>query len=268
MPTKTDSLQSYLQEMGRYPLLSPEEEISLARQTQSGNLQAKHRMIKCNLRFVIRIAKKHQYRGLPLIDLIQEGNIGLNRAAEKFDPTQGCRFSTYAYWWILQGITRALNMKSRPIRLPEHHWTAVNKIKRYHHQLTQQLGREPSIAELSETMNLKSEVIRQTLQLFQKVISLDNLVGEEQQDTLIDLIQKDDAPVPYMESLQLHDELSQLMAHLGEREQLVISLRYGLEDGQPKTLRAIGKQLGLSQEGIRLIEIKAFKQLRQYVESA
>lgn len=268
MASKHDSLHFYLKEMGRYPLLSHEEEIELARQIDAGSLQAKRRLIECNLRLVVSIAKKYQNRGLPLLDLIQEGNIGLSRAVDKFDLAQGCRFSTYAYWWILQGVTRAIKLKSRPIRLPECHWSILNQIKKQQHQLTQQWGREPSIAELSETMDLEPEVIRRTLQLFLKVSSLDKLVGEEQQDTLIDLIQKGDTPVPYIESLQIHDELSQLMAYLDEREQFVISQRYGLQDGQPKSLVAIGKQIGMSREGIRKIEIKAFQRLRQYAQSA
>ena len=268
MTTKHDSLHFYLKEIGRYPLLSHEEEIKLARQAKAGNLRAKQRMIECNLRLVVSIAKKHQNRGLPLMDLIQEGSIGLSRAVEKFDLAQGCRFSTYAYWWILQGVTRAVKVKSRTIHLPEYHWNIANKIKKYHQKLTQQLGREPSVAELSKAMDLKPEVIRKTLYSFQKVTSLDQLVGEKQKDYLIDLIQDEDAPAPYIESLQLNDELSRLMVHLDEREQFVISQRYGLEDGQPKTIRAIGKQIGLSHERIRQIINKAMKKLEKHALSA
>lgn len=268
MATNTDSLHFYLKEMARYPLLSHEEEIELARQVKAGNLQAKQKMIVSNLRLVVSIAKKHQNRGLPLLDLIQEGNIGLSRAVEKFDLAQGCRFSTYAYWWILQGMTRAIRLKSRPIRLPDHHWTVLSQIKRQYQKRTQQLGREPSVSEVSATMDLETEVIRQTLQLFQKVSSLDKFVGEEKNDTLINLIQKNDAPTPYIESLQLDEELSQLMAHLDEQERFVISQRYGLEDGQPKSMRAIGQQIGLSHEGVRSILKRTMKKLERHAQSA
>lgn len=154
MITTPDSTQSYLQEIGRYPLLSPEEEISLARQVKAGNLRAKQRMIECNLRLVVSIAKKHLNRGLPLLDLIQEGNIGLNRAVEKFDLNQGCRFSTYAYWWIWQGITRALNNKTKMIRLPIHINQLNSKIKRTYFQLNQQYGRQPSLDEVAHAIDL------------------------------------------------------------------------------------------------------------------
>ncbi|QUY45671.1 RNA polymerase sigma factor RpoD/SigA [Acaryochloris marina] len=268
MITTPDSLHSYLNEMGRYPLLSSEEEIELARQVKAGNLQAKKRMIVSNLRLVVSIAKKHQNRGLPLLDLIQEGNIGLNRAVEKFDLTQGNHFSTYAYWWILQGVTQAIKTKSRLIYVPGHYWAVDNRIKKCHQKLTHQLGREPSLTELSQTINLNPDVIRQTLKLFQKVSSLDQLVGEQQTSTLIDLIQKEDAPIPYMESLQLDDEISRLIAHLDEREQFIISQRYGLEDGQPKTMKEIGQQIGLSYEGIRSLLKRIMKKLEKNAKPA
>lgn len=267
MATTQDTLLSYLNEMGRYPLLSTEEEIELARQVKAGNPDAKEKLIVSNLRLVVSIAKKHQNLGLPLLDLIQEGNIGLSRAVEKFDLAQGCRFSTYAYWWILQGITQALKTKSRLIYVPGHHWAINSKIKKCHQKLTQQLGREPSLTELSKTINLNPDVIRQTLKLFQTMSSLDQLVGEQQATALIDLIQKDDASTPYFDSLQMDDELSRLMAHLDKREQFVITQRYGLEDGQPKTMREIGQQIGVSYDGIRSLLKRTMKKLEKHAVS-
>lgn len=257
MAPNNDSLHLYLKEMARYPLLSHEEEIELARQVKAGSLRAKQKMIECNLRLVISIAKKYQNRGLPLLDLIQEGNIGLSIAVDKFDLAQGCRFSTYAYWWIRQGITAAIRTNSRPIYLPHHHWDLASKIKKHFRELNQALGREPSLSELSDATDIQPDIIKRTLQLFQKVSSLDQLVGHRQKDTLLDLLPGDDQSALYMESLQLNEEMLQLMAHLDERERFVISQRYGLEDGQPKSTRDIGQQIGLSHEGIRLIVKKS-----------
>ena len=268
MATTTDSLHFYLKEMARFPLLSHEEEIELARQAKAGSLRAKQRMIECNLRLVVSIAKKHQNRGLPLLDLIQEGSIGLSTAVDKFDLAQGCRFSTYAYWWIRQGITAALRAKSRPIYIPHHQWDTVNKIKKNYRELNQQLGREPSLAELSEATNIKPKTISRTLQLFQKVSSLDQLVGQQQKDTLLDLLAGDEQPTYYLDSLQIDEQLFQVMAHLDERERFILSQRYGLEDGQPKSMRAIGQQIGLSHEGTRLILNKIMKKLERHAESA
>lgn len=268
MTYTTDSVRAYLQQIRRYPLLSHEEEIELARQAKAGSLQAKQRMIECNLRLVVSIAKKHQNRGLPLLDLIQEGSIGLSTAVDKFDLAQGCRFSTYAYWWIRQGITAALRAKSRPIYLPHYQWDTVNKIKKHFRKLSQQLGREPSLLELSEATGLKPNIIRGTLQLFQNVSSLDQLVGQQQKDTLLDRLAGDEQPNLYLESLQLDEQLFQVMAHLDERERFILSQRYGLEDGQPKSMRDIGQQIGLSHEGIRLILNKIMKKLERYAESA
>ncbi|WP_041661408.1 sigma-70 family RNA polymerase sigma factor [Acaryochloris marina] len=268
MATKHDSLHFYLKEMARYPLLSHEEEIELARQAKAGSLRAKQRMIECNLRLVVSIAKKHQNRGLPLLDLIQEGSIGLSTAVDKFDLAQGCRFSTYAYWWIRQGITAALREKSRPIYLPHNHWDKANKIKKHYRELNQTLGRKPSLSELSEATDIKPKTINRTLQLFQKVSSLDQPVGPEQKDSLLDLLAGDDQPTQYMESLQLDEELSQVMANLDERERFVLSQRYGLEDNQPKSMKAIGQQIGLSHEAIRLILNKIMKKLERYAVSA
>ncbi|ABW31472.1 sigma-70 family RNA polymerase sigma factor [Acaryochloris marina] len=268
MATSYDSLHFFFKEIARYPLLSHEEEIQLARQAQAGSLRAKQRMIECNLRFVVSIAKKYQNRGLPLLDLIQEGSIGLSTAVDKFDLAQGCRFSTYAYWWIRQGITAAVRAKSRPIYLPHYHWDTVGKIKKHFRVLTQQLGREPSLSELSEATNIKPKTISRTLQLFQQISSLDQLVGPQQKDTLLDMLAGEDQPTHYLESLQLDDELSQVMASLDERERFVLSQRYGLEDDHPKSMKEIGQQIGLSHEGIRLILKKIMQKLERYAQSA
>lgn len=268
MPATQDSLQCYLQETGRYPLLSSEEEISLARQVKAGNLRAKQRMIACNLRLVISIAKKHQHRGLPLLDLIQEGNIGLSRAVEKFDTAQGCRFSTYAYWWIFQAITRALHNKAQMIRLPIHQNQLNSKIKRTYVQLNQQYARNPTLAEVAQAMDMDPSHIQEQLQHSQEVISLDKVVGENQGDTLGQFVAKDHSTQQYFENLMAKDELTKLMGHLSERQQFVLCQRFGLEDGQPKTLVAIGKLLGMSREGVRKIEKSAFQQLRNLAQSA
>ena len=268
MTQDRDSLHFYLREMGRYPLLSHEEEAELARQVKAGNLRAKEKMIVSNLRLVVSIAKKHQNRGLPLLDLIQEGNIGLNRAVEKFDLAQGCRFSTYAYWWILQGVTKAIKSQSRLIYLPDSHWNIANKIKKHYRALSQTLGRGPSLSELSEATEISPDIIRHTLQLFQKESSLDQLVGPKQKDTLMDLIQGENAPSIYLESLALKDEVLQLMAYLDEQEKFVISQRFGLEDGQSKSLRVIGEPLNLSRERVRQILNKAMKKLEKQAQAA
>ncbi|ABW33009.1 sigma-70 family RNA polymerase sigma factor [Acaryochloris marina] len=263
MALEHDSLHFYLKEIARYPILSHEEEILLARQVNAGNLRAKQRLIECNLRLVVSIAKKHQNRGLPLQDLIQEGSIGLSNAVDKFDLAQGCRFSTYAYWWIRQGVTAALRAKSRPIYLPQYQWEMISKIKKHFRELNQQLGREPSLSELAKATNLKPKTISRTLHLFQKVSSLDQPVGHQQKDTLLDLMAGEDQPTLYLESLQLDEQLSQVMAHLDKREQFVLSQRFGLEDDQPKSMREIGEQIGLSREGIRLILNKIMKKLQK-----
>ena len=268
MATDLDSLHFYLKEIARYPLLSHEQEIQLARQANAGSLRAKQRMIESNLRLVVSIAKKHQHRGLPLMDLIQEGSFGLNRAVEKFDLAQGCRFSTYAYWWIAQAIKRALKAQSRTIYLPLHLWERANAIKKAYRQLAQQMGHSPSIQELSTSTGIKPSLIRKTLQSFQAVSSLDQPIGPEQKDSLLDLIAGDEQPNLYLESLQLDEQLLQVMASLDERERFILSQRYGLEDDQPKSMRAIGEQIGLSHEGTRLILKKIMKKLERYAESA
>ncbi|ABW32932.1 sigma-70 family RNA polymerase sigma factor [Acaryochloris marina] len=268
MATQNDSVQAYLKEMGRYPLLSHEEEIRLARQVKAGDLKAKQRMIECNLRLVVSIAKKHQHLGLPLMDLIQEGSIGLNTAVDKFDLAQGCKFSTYAYWWISEAIKRALKSQSRTIYIPIHQWERAHRIKKAVRQLTQEKGRTPTLKELSAATGIKSSLIRNTLQSFQAISSLDQPVGPEQKDALIDLIQTEDAALSIMDGLEIEDALTRCMAYLTERERFIVDQRYGLTDGQPKSMGAIGKPIGISRERVRQILNIAMKKMTRQVRSA
>lgn len=268
MATRTDSLHFYLQEIGRFSLLSHEEEIELARQVQAGNPQAKKKMIESNLRLVVSIAKKHQNRGLPLLDLIQEGNLGLSIAVDKFEPEQGNRFSTYAYWWILQGVTRSLQNKGRVVRLPVKHWQVGNQIKRTRQQLSQTLGREPTLTEVAESMEMDLSKLKKYLQNLQETVSLDKFVGNEQDTTLGELIEGDNPTKPYLDLLLQTEELSGYLALLDDRQRHVISERYGLEDGKPKSMEKIGQQLGLSRERVRQIINKAMKTLEKYALSA
>ena len=268
MATQTDSIWTYLQEIGRYPLLSHEEEIELARQAKAGNLKAKQRMIECNLRLVVSIAKKHQNRGLPLLDLIQEGSIGLNRAVEKFEPEQGYRFSTYAYWWIRQGMTKAIQSKSRVIRLPEWHWQTGNKIKQIQRQLSQEFGREPTLAEIAEAMEVDLDKLKQNMHHLQDVLSLDMRVGDKQDTTLGDLVEAEHSTPTYLDLLRQSEEVSNYLSLLDERQRFVVSQRYGLEDGEPKTMASIGQQLGVSRERIRQIHNQAIKKLENKARTA
>ncbi len=263
-----DSLHYYLKEIGRFPLLSHEEEIQLARQVQSGNPRAKQKMIEANLRLVVSIAKKHQNRGLPLLDLIQEGNLGLSIAVDKFEPEQGNRFSTYAYWWILQGVTRSLQNKGRVVRLPVKHWQVGNQIKRARHQLSQALGREPTMAEIAEEMDMDLPRLKKYLLSLQETVSLDKFVGNEQDTTLGDLIEGNDSTQSYLDLLLQDEELSGYLALLDDRQRFVISERYGLEDGKPKSMEKIGQQLGISRERVRQIIKKAMKTLEKSALSA
>lgn len=268
MAPDRDSLHYYLKEMGRFPLLSHEEEIQLARQVKAGNLRAKQRMIECNLRLVVSVAKKHQHLGLPIMDLIQEGSIGLNRAVEKFDLAQGCRFSTYAYWWISEAIKRALKAQSRTIYLPIYQWERVSAIKKAYHQFIQKMGHTPTFKELSTATGIKPSLIRNTLQSFQAVSSLDQPVGPEQKDVLVDLIQTEDTPLSIMDGLEIEDALTRCMAYLDKRERYIVDQRYGLTDGQPKSMGVIGKQIGISRERVRQILNIAMKKMTRQVRSA
>ncbi|MGR3279709.1 sigma-70 family RNA polymerase sigma factor [Acaryochloris marina NIES-2412] len=268
MVTHTDSTGTYLKEIGRYPLLSHEEEIQLARQAKAGNLRAKQRMIECNLRLVVSIAKKHQNRGLPFMDLIQEGSIGLSRAVDKFEPEQGYRFSTYAYWWIRQGITRSIHNKARVIRLPAWHWQTGNQIKQTRRQLSQEFGREPTLAEIAEAMEIDLDKLKKNIHHLQDVLSLDMRVGKEKDTTLGELIESEHSTPTYLELLDQGEEISSYLSLLDERQRFIISQRYGLEDGEPKTMHEIGQQLGVSRERIRQIINKAMKKLQKNSDQA
>ena len=285
--TSTDLVRLYLQDIGRVPLLSPEEELTLARQVQrrqwllaaAGDAsqleeqerraalrlgqRAKARMIQGNLRLVVAVAKTYQRRGLELLDLVQEGSLGLERAVERFDPSRGFRFSTFAYWWIRQGITRALASQSRTIRLPVHITDKLNRIKRVQRELSMRLGRQPRLTELAAELDLSEELVRQTLTQAPRPVSLEARVGQDHDTTLGELIEDSHAtPEEHLSRNQLHDELEALLAELSANESLVLRQRFGLDDDTPHTLSEIGAGLQLSRERVRQIEARALLKLR------
>ena len=286
-PAITDLVRLYLQDIGRVDLLTQEEELTLARlvqqrehllqQGEDGPLdgaerrralhrgkRAKERMIQANLRLVVAVAKKYQRRGLELLDLVQEGTLGLERAVERFDPTRGFRFSTYAYWWIRQGITRAIASQSRTIRLPVHITEKLNRIKRAQRELTARHGRTPSVAEIARELELSEATVRQTLLQVPRPVSLEGRVGKDQDTELGDLVENShDTPEQELAREQLHDDLEALLQDLNSREALVIRQRFGLEDDTPRTLTEIGEALHLSRERVRQIESRALLKLRQ-----
>jgi len=294
--SSTDLVRLYLQDIGRVDLLSQEEELTLARLVQrrerlleqagDGELpawslrcqlsvaelrlalhqgrRAKERMIQANLRLVVAVAKKYQQRGMELLDLVQEGTLGLERAVERFDPTRGFRFSTYAYWWIRQGITRAIASQSRTIRLPVHITEKLNRIKRAQRLLTARFGRSPTIVELAAELEWTEATVRLTLERQPRPISLDVRVGRDQETDLGDLLEDGHAtPEENLAREQLHDALESLLEELSSREALVIRQRFGLEDDTPRTLTEIGESLQLSRERVRQIESRALLKLRQ-----
>jgi RNA polymerase nonessential primary-like sigma factor len=296
----TDLVRQYLQDIGRVELLSPEEELLLARLVQQRERllacrdpadppeasaawaeraeisltdlrralhrgrRAKERMIQANLRLVVAVAKKYQQRGLELLDLVQEGTLGLERAVERFDPTRGFRFSTYAYWWIRQGVTRAIASQSRSIRLPVHITEKLNRLKRAQRELSARLGRSPTLPELARELGLSEGVVRLTLQRQPRPISLDARVGRDQESDLGDLLEDSHAtPEETLTREQLHDDLEALLQELSSREADVIRQRFGLEDDTPRTLTEIGETLRISRERVRQIEHRALLKLRQ-----
>src|SRR5574344_3001220 len=261
--TVDDSVRMYLKEIGKIPLLSADKERDLAQRMMAGDDDAKDLLVESNLRLVVSIAKKYMNRGLSLLDLIQEGNIGLIKAVDKFDYTKGFKFSTYATWWIRQAITRAIADQARTIRIPVHMVETINKLTRIQRQLVQDLGREPTTEELAECMGMEPAKIREIQKISQDPISIDKPVGEEEDSHLVDFISNDELAAPEEEVARnlLKEDLIKALNTLTDRERKVIELRFGLKDGVPMTLEQVGKKLGVTRERIRQIEAKAIRKL-------
>ncbi len=259
-----DPVRMYLKEIGKVPLLSAEEEISLAQRMENGDESAKKRLAEANLRLVVSIAKRYVGRGMLFLDLIQEGNLGLIKAVEKFDYRKGYKFSTYATWWIRQAITRAIADQARTISIPVHMVETINKLIRVSRQLLQELGREPQPEEIAEEMNMSVERVREILKISQEPVSLETPIGEEEDSHLGDFIQDDNVPVPADAAAftLLKEQLVEVLGTLTEREQKVLRLRFGLDDGRARTLEEVGKEFNVTRERIRQIEAKALRKLR------
>ena len=259
-----DPVRMYLKEIGKVPLLSAEEEIELAKRMELGDQEAKKRLAEANLRLVVSIAKRYVGRGMLFLDLIQEGNLGLIKAVEKFDYRKGYKFSTYATWWIRQAITRAIADQARTIRIPVHMVETINKLIRVSRQLLQELGREPTPEEIAAEMNMPVERVREILKISQEPVSLETPIGEEEDSHLGDFIQDDNVPVPADAAAftLLKEHLEEVLGTLTEREQKVLTLRFGLEDGRARTLEEVGKEFNVTRERIRQIEAKALRKLR------
>ena len=265
--TIDDPVKVYLKEIGRVPLLSPEEETELALKIQAGGPdgeKAKQRLSEANLRLVVSIAKRYVGRGMQFLDLIQEGNLGLIKAVEKFDHTKGFKFSTYATWWIRQAITRAIADQGRTIRIPVHLVESINRVKKTAGDLLHKNGREPTVEEIAVALDMEPDKVRELLQLSQEPISLETPVGEEEDAHLEDFIQDEDAGVPVDEAGRqlLRRELLHVLKSLTPREERVITLRFGLEDGRARTLEELGKEFNVTRERVRQIEAKALRKLR------
>lgn len=259
-----DPVRMYLKEIGRVPLLSAEEEIELAKRIEQGDEEAKRRLTEANLRLVVSIAKRYVGRGMLFLDLIQEGNMGLIKAVEKFDYRKGYKFSTYATWWIRQAITRAIADQARTIRIPVHMVETINKLIRVQRQLLQDLGREPSPEEIAEEMDLTPEKVREILKIAQEPVSLETPIGEEDDSHLGDFIEDQDATSPSEHAAYelLKEQLEDVLDTLTDREENVLRLRFGLDDGRTRTLEEVGKVFGVTRERIRQIEAKALRKLR------
>ncbi len=259
-----DPVRMYLKEIGKVPLLSAEEEIELAKKMEDGDEAAKKKLAEANLRLVVSIAKRYVGRGMLFLDLIQEGNLGLIKAVEKFDYRKGYKFSTYATWWIRQAITRAIADQARTIRIPVHMVETINKLIRVSRQLLQELGREPQPEEIAEVMDIPVERVREILKISQEPVSLETPIGEEEDSHLGDFIQDDNVPVPADAAAftLLKEQLVEVLDTLTEREKKVLTLRFGLEDGRARTLEEVGKEFNVTRERIRQIEAKALRKLR------
>ena len=259
-----DPVRMYLKEIGKVPLLSAEEEIELAKRMENGDQEAKKRLAEANLRLVVSIAKRYVGRGMLFLVLIQEGNLGLIKAVEKFDYRKGYKFSTYATWWIRQAITRAIADQARTIRIPVHMVETINKLIRVSRQLLQELGREPTPEEISEEMGMPVDRVREILKISQEPVSLETPIGEEEDSHLGDFIQDDNVPVPAEAAsfTLLREQLVEVLGTLTEREQKVLRLRFGLDDGRARTLEEVGKEFNVTRERIRQIEAKALRKLR------
>ena len=264
-----DPVRMYLKEIGRIPLLSSEEEIELAKRMEEGDEETKKKLSEANLRLTVSIAKRYSGRGMQFLDLIQEGNLGLIKAVEKFDYRKGYKFSTYATWWIRQSITRAIADQARTIRIPVHMVETMNRVNRTSRRLLQEYGREPTPEEIAEAMNLPVERVLEISKISQEPVSLETPIGEEEDSHLGDFIQDEHIPVPADEAAHtlLREQLEKVMDTLSEREQKVLALRFGLEDGKPHTLEEVGREFQVTRERIRQIEAKALRKLRHPTRS-
>lgn len=259
-----DPVKAYLKEIGQVPLLSAEEEQTMARAARAGDADARRRLSEANLRLVVSVAKRYAGRGLPFLDLIQEGNLGLMKAAEKFEPDRGFKFSTYATWWIRQSITRAIADQGRTIRIPVHLVEHINRVRKTAGELLRKNGREPTAEEIAVRLEMEPDRVRELLQLAQEPVSLETPVGEEEDAHLEDFIQDEEAGIPVDEAGRqlLRRELMSVLKSLTPREERVITLRFGLDDGRPRTLEELGKEFNVTRERIRQIEAKALRKLR------
>ena len=259
-----DPVKVYLKEIGRVPLLTPEEEVILATHMDAGDPYARKRLSEANLRLVVSIAKRYVGRGMQFLDLIQEGNLGLIKAVEKFDHTKGFKFSTYATWWIRQAITRAIADQARTIRIPVHMVETINKVKKVSSQLLHKNGHEPSVEEVATELDMPVEKVREIMRISQEPVSLETPIGEEEDSHLGDFIPDDDAPAPAEAASHtlLREQLGEVLSTLTDREEKVLRLRFGLEDGRSRTLEEVGREFSVTRERIRQIEAKALRKLR------
>ena len=267
-----DSVRLYLREIGKIPLLSPEEEAELAQRVVKGDKKAKDKMVEANMRLVVSIAKRYSGRGLDLIDLIQEGNTGLLRAVEKFDPEKGFKFSTYATWWIRQAITRAIADQARTIRIPVHMVETINKVLRASRKLTQELNREPTIEEIAKDMDMEIEKVEYVMRIKQDIASLDASVGrdgEDEDSVLGDFVEDEEriSPEDSAANQLLKEQIASILSTLSEREQKIIKLRFGIGGGRPHTLEEVGAEFSVTRERIRQIEAKALSKLRKHKDT-